>query len=317
MGINNDAIFEEFSLEEDTTVETTPIKPPLPDEDFNRLGQVKKVRGRMLKKLLKCELKHFFPVMLGLTLLVIVLSLFFSVQLRVDLANSAGGAEYRMPTLLILSTTLYVVSLLALACYAFIAPIQRYENNFFKNEGYLTFSIPASMEEHVLAKRISSILCSLTAGAVAVFSFVLVCLIASDFSFFGEVFEALFEEVSYLYATEPVHAVLFTVEEILSWVVGLFTLPCVFGAGACLFSRFSRRRQMVVGFIIGFALISVVESVVLSLVSSGLGIDILQTMRTPVGIHVWNWVLIFFEAGIAVGCIFYELHFLKKKLDLK
>ncbi len=317
MDVNQEEFFEEFKSETAPMVEDTPIKLPLPDEDFNEFGRVKKVRGRMLKKLLKNEMKHYLPILLGLGGLILLLSIFFAIQFRIDLSRTEAGDEYELPGLLILSATLYIVSMFAMAIYAFVAPIQRYENNFFKNEGYLTFSIPASMEEQVFAKRISAIICSVASTVVSIVSVLLIALIMLDSAILETVVGSIFEEYVAMYSSEPVHAVLFTIEDILSAIVGLFTLPCLFCAGSCVFSRFSRRKQMVVGFLVGLAIFTVIESTFIALISSGATEGILQSMLTPVGQHIWNWLGIIFEAGIAVGCIFFELHFLKKKLDLK
>ena len=79
MDVNQEEFFEEFKSETAPMVEDTPIKLPLPDEDFNEFGQVKKVRGRMLKKLLKNEMKHYLPILLGLGGLILLLSIFFEI----------------------------------------------------------------------------------------------------------------------------------------------------------------------------------------------------------------------------------------------
>ena len=317
MDVRQDDFFEDINLETVPAVADKEIKLPLPDEDFNEYGQVKKVRGRMLKKLLKCELKHYFPILLAGAILVIVMGIFLAVQIRIDVAKSDSGEEYELPGLLILSSTLYMISMLAFGIYTFAAPIQRYENNFFKNEGYLTFSIPASMEEHLWAKRLGAIICSFTASVSIIISVLLMALITLDPGVLKEASNLLFKVYVDLYATEPVHAILFTIEDIISAVIGMFTLPCLFGAGICIFSRFSRRKQMIVGFLIGFAVVSVIETAFISLVSSGTFEGLLQLIDSPVGQHIWKWICILFEAGLSVGCFFFELHFLKNKLDLK
>ena len=249
MDIKNDQVFDEFNTNEPTmyatngeTCEKTQFPLPLPKEDFDKNGKLKKVRKRMLKKLVKTEIKHYKLGYLFFSVFVIVLGIFFAILLRNEL-QAPPRDEYRINGLLILSGLMYAYAAGGFGIYAYVAPVHRYNKNFFKEEGYLTFSIPASMEEHVLAKRLTTMLGLLISGAVVTISIIITCLIADRANFISE----FFVELSYIYdnvfKNEPVHTVFFTIELTIMGIVGWFMMPCVFGAVSCALSKFTGKKK--------------------------------------------------------------------------
>ena len=61
---NTDANLVEIPVLQQDVSETKPVKLAFPEEDYDRNGKLKRVRGRMLKKLLKYEWKGLIPVFL-------------------------------------------------------------------------------------------------------------------------------------------------------------------------------------------------------------------------------------------------------------
>ncbi len=320
MDVKNDAVFEEFDQNQPTMSATneiaptaTEIKLPLPDEDFDKHGKLKKVRKRMLKKLVKAEIKHYLLPISFFSVFVLVLGIFFAVLLRNDLQNSTQDEYYQVNGLLILSMLMYFYAVGAFGIYAYIAPVHRYNKNFFKEEGYLTFSVPASMEEHVLAKRLTAILCSFLAGVVIWISILITCLIADGGNFLNLLSAELSGIFGDIFNTAPVDAVFLTIEATLISLIGALMMPCIFGAASCALSKYTGKKKSGITVLLVFIAVSIVESLFIATVTT----DMLMLFNTPVGVHIGLWIMILLQAGLTVGAFCFEIYYLKKKLNLR
>ena len=130
---------------------------PLPQTDYLKSGKIKPLRKDMLKKLLKYEFRYLLPtVLIGVGVLLCA-ALLFALQL-----NALQYSQVNTP-LFVTSVVLYVYANLGVLILSVVVSIRRLYNNFFKSEGALTFSIPATAEEHVFGKHIASLVCSLMA----------------------------------------------------------------------------------------------------------------------------------------------------------
>lgn len=314
MDVNKDDFFEELAQEGAPMVEDNPIKLPLPDEDFDEFGKVKKMRKRVIKKLLRQEWKFYLPIMSLLSALVLVASIIFSVLLRFLIAKPEAFNNGFFPFFFLGWTIVFIYGIVGISIFSTIYPVVRYNKNFFKSEGYLTFSIPASMEEHLYAKRVAAIVCGLVSILVTVVSLGILVLVLGVLPEVGETIAIVFESLGNAFLVEPVHAVLFTVEILLSLFVSLVMSPCIYGAASCFLSKTTGKKKLGVSILLVFLAVGVVQSVV-----SGIS----QTIMIPlfmigeVGLHIAIWIGIVVNVAVTIGCIIFELHFLKKKLDLK
>ena len=213
-----------------------------------------------------------------------------------------------------------VLCISGLALFAQIYPIYRYNKNFFKSEGYLTFSIPATAQEQVLAKHIAALLCSACASIVSIASILLIVLIAGGANeSFLETIQMIFQEIGYIFgdifAVEPVHATLYCIEIILLILLGLAMMPCVYGAASCFLSKYTGKKQLWLTVVLVMLVVSAVETVLSTAFSSS---SILMFLMTEeIAMHLILWVSVIVQAGVTVACYFYEIYYLKKKLDLR
>ncbi len=302
--------FEEKSNKNETPrCEDPPISLPFPPEDYNKAGALKKVRGRILKKLLKREIKFYLPLVLVIAGLLLFSALVLSLCIRTDVFSNKEANTFVM-IVTITSALVFMFSCVGGMSFAVIYPMTRYNKNFFQNEGYLTFSVPASMEEHVLAKRISAVLCSMFIGLVVIIGVVLLLLIGTGTS---ESLSTGGQVIENLIWIELGHFLLFFIEIPLLVVTGFAMAHGLCGAGSCLLSKKSEKGKTLYVVLIIFVA-NVLMSVLLPLIST-LGIPLIPT--TIWGFHLSSWLNIFLQGGVAVGCYFFEVYYLKNKLDLK
>ncbi len=321
MDVRQDNFFDEISPSgeqvaplNETKHEVAEVTLPFPQQDYNKQGELKKVRGRVLKKLLKSEWKHYALITGILMAWVLLMGLIFGIVSRATLTDSEGYYENSGELLLsLLTTLLFVFTCSGAVLFAQIYPVARYNKNFFQNEGYLTFSIPASMEEHVFAKRIAAVLCSLGMFLSVALASVLAILISGGLYEMGEEISFYIEIFSEFGFSSTGEGVLSVIESIISGIIGLFLLPAAYGAMSCALSKSSGNKKTFTVLILVFLGVGVAESILSSVLVYGT--ELLSA--TVVGRHIASWLGILLQAGLTVGCTAFEIFYLKRKMDLK
>ncbi len=280
------------------------LKLPFPPEDYNKKGNVKKLRGRMLKKLLKQEISYYLIVMLAISGLLLVSCVFLRFTIHI-----VKNSEYSNPlfSMTVAAIVLYAFSAMGGFLYASLYPVIRYNKNFFQNEGYLTFSIPASVEEHVFAKRIGAILCSLWMSVV----FVITVIIAFGGVGLKEIVQDISMDVSMIFEESTGQIVLFYIEIFLRTFINLIMMQTLYGLVSSWLSNMTSKRKTIV-VLLGAGLLSSV----ISGVFSGVTMDFIIS-PTVVSLHLYLWVEIIFYAACTVGGMALEIYYLKHKMDLK
>ena len=277
-------------------------KRPFPDSDYKN-GRVKSVRGRMVKKLMKYELKSLFSG-LWITLTILAgMTLFMMCLLvapndtghtgRIDFSNTFGIA--------ILFIMLYLYSVMASVIVPIAIAGSRYYNNFFKGEGYLTFSLPATAEEHILAKHFSGMIAT-AIGAVGAIASVLIVALCGGGWFQGT--GATLKGFS---------GVMYGIEIVLIILSGFCGLFCVMGALSCLAQKFDKRKH----FILRFVFIYVVVMVISTLTSTIGGVEMMRFFATETGMHIGSLIALVVIWLVTIFCFWYERRTLKYRLNLK
>ncbi len=278
---------------------------PLPESDYTKQGKVKSLRGRMLKKLLKYEFRYLLP-----SLLIGVGVLLVSAVLLCTQIVALRSASVDTP-LFVMSIMLYVYANVGVFVLAIVIAQRRLYKNFFKNEGALTFSVPATAEEHIFAKHLSALVCSLIAlAAMMVGGCILMGGLEQETLM--EMIED-FAEVWGFISQKPVNAILVPIELLISTILSLVGVPCVLGALTVFLRKYSGKKKWLVLFLLIIGVNSVLNFLSTAILLSGIPDFILNTLA---GLHITIWVALLLHAGFIVLCVWYEIRVLKKKLDL-
>ncbi|MBR2646647.1 MAG: hypothetical protein IKD47_03725 [Clostridia bacterium] len=298
MDVMQDVTMEEKKISENESVEkaTKKVALPFPKEDYKPNGKLKRVRGRVLKKLLKYEFKYILPALLACVGLLTVFAFFFGLETRVEMTDSNRG-------LYITAMLLYLFGNFAVLAVAIALPSERYAKNFFKGEGYVTFSIPATIEEHLLAKRITAITSYLIGSVAVALDFLLAVALSGEW--WG------IDSVGIQWTFE---GVLVTLEVLAFAILGLVFLPTLIGAGECFVQKFSKKQQFLLGLGIVFGGSTLLEIVLVTFLSSDL---FYFFALTTTRIHILVWLIILLETGLLALTLRYEYRYLKYKLNLK
>ena len=271
---------------------------PLPASDYDKKGRLKSLRGRMLKKLLKYEFRALLPP------LYLCLGLLAAVSVLACVLFNLPQYDETTGTVTLLVSILYMYALFATPIVPLVVALSRYQKHFFKDEGYLTFSIPASMEEHIFAKHVSGMIATLIGLIAAFLSSAVVYNLIDISDIFGGML--VFDPMANVSPLTVVEDCIISIE----WFVGVF---CVGGAITCLWQGFRKKWHAVIFGVSVYLLFMIIDVLAISLEN-----NLFYFFNYhPVGMHVSAWLSIALYAAIIVLCVWFELRTLKYKLNLK
>ncbi|NLN97558.1 MAG: hypothetical protein GX127_04095 [Eubacteriaceae bacterium] len=127
----------------------------------------------MLAKLIKLEFKSTYQKFLPLYLTLFVFIVMGVINLNYGLPP---GESIIYDSFNALLTAFYVLSLIAVVVVTGVLIVMRFYKNFLTDQGYLIFTLPATVEQHVLAKLIVAFVwttlstCALLLSLLALFS---------------------------------------------------------------------------------------------------------------------------------------------------
>lgn len=138
----------------------------------------------MLGKLLKYEFKATARQMLPLYAITMIVGLFFGMSVRSDFLfyNSAQGVSTVTGVLL----TVMTILISSVFFMTFILGIRRFYNNIFKQEGYLTMTLPVHSWQILLSKISTPLFWFLLSAVVVLLTTMLMGFGALGFEFFEE-----------------------------------------------------------------------------------------------------------------------------------
>ena len=226
----------------------------------------------MVKKLFKHEVyalwRSMMPiwgVLFGVSILGRFIQLFEQETVAYDIVS--GSAIF-----------FYVVSLLACLVCPFVFAITRFYRNLFKGEGYLTLTLPVTIDQHILMKLVVAVCTELATLLVAAISVILIT--------FGDLTAEIFKAIGYLlkisFKSLGAHLPLYMVELMIG-IVALFALETLlFYTCICVGQQSKKNRVLAaVGAYFGIYVIQQVLSTILLLI--GIGID-----WEPLSVWVFN-----------------------------
>ncbi|MBR1758708.1 MAG: hypothetical protein IJ744_08275 [Lachnospiraceae bacterium] len=282
----------------------------------------------MLSKVLKYENKAMSRIMLPLYAALLASTLVTGILLlisKVRLYNEDNFSYYltqpdAVSRILEIMTTVFMISffvLIAAVCVAtFIVILLRFNKSCLGDEGYLTFTLPVSIDDQLWGRILASAIWSLLSLIVVFLSIIL--LIASA-GLLPDFFEGFIDGLKELFATEGV--VGFLVQFVCSMLVSLITAPIACFFCLTLGQLIMPKHRIAGAFIVYFGL-SFIEQILVSflgyfglkgdyLIDFMLENDFMTIMRGT----LWYELI----SLLITGTIFYLVtrHILKNRLNLE
>lgn len=184
---------------------------------------------------------------------------------------------------------------------AFIVSVSQFARSLFTGEGYMTFSLPVTPTQLLLAKMLSAIIASLFGFAVALLCFYMAFGALGGLDALG----ALFNQIGTVITENPVVATEYIIMLIVTVPMGLLFFYLILSVGQ-LFTKARKGATFGVG-IAAFVVLSLFEM---------LAWDPLMAMVADWNIHFALWLQIFVYLGVEVGIFFLIRHILIHKVNL-
>ena len=150
----------------------------------------------MLTKLLKHEFRATARIMGPLYLVLLAVALGFNFSAQAD----GLQATVVLNMLAALVVMAYVVAIIGVFIVAFILMLQRFYKNLLGDEGYIMFTLPASVHQHVWSKLIVSAVWFIATGVVVFLSVFVAAFNVSFLTDLASVFPELFQQMTAYYA---------------------------------------------------------------------------------------------------------------------
>ena len=150
----------------------------------------------MLRKLLKHEFRATGRIMGPLYLVLLATS----VGMRVSIQVLNHADSYLLRMLGALLALAYVVAILGVCFAAFGLMIQRFYRSLLTDEGYLMFTLPVSVHQHIWSKLIVSTAWFFATGAAVVVSMLVMSVDGTFFPAFIRGFREMFDAMTAYYA---------------------------------------------------------------------------------------------------------------------
>ena len=149
----------------------------------------------MLIKLLKHEFRATARIMGPLYLILLAVALGFNFSAR--LMDTSNVVLNVLAALVILA---YVAAIIGVFIVAFILMLQRFYKNLLGDEGYIMFTLPASVHQHVWSKLIVSAVWFIATGVVVIRSAFVAAFNVSFLTDLAGIFPKFFQQLNAYYA---------------------------------------------------------------------------------------------------------------------
>ena len=269
----------------------------------------------MLIKLLKHEFRATARIMGPLYLVLLAVALGFNFSAR--LMDTSNVVLNVLAALVILA---YVAAIIGVFIVSFILMLQRFYKNLLGDEGYIMFTLPASVHQHVWSKLIVSAVWFIATGAAVILSVFVAAFNVSFLADLASVFPELFRELNAYYAF---NGTAFILEFLVLMLAACMSFSLQFYAALAVGHSFANHKMAlsVLFFFVFQFVMQLISGTLLAMLSQGPLQHLLAALNFQVSgmpaIHVAMLGMI--ALTVIYGAVFYIVTTitLKKRLNLE
>lgn len=252
----------------------------------------------MVGKIMKHDLRALFRGLLYVGIACVLLAVIGRILVAADGEGAIG---------IIFSVLAVYISIIMIFA-AYIMSVANFSRSLYSGEGYLTFSLPVTVDQLLIGKILSALVSMLFGVAVAVVSTTIVLsgVPSGAWDTIGEMFGEIFSAAHAYLASDPLLIVEIILYVLASLPMGLLVLYLLCSLG----QLFNKHRKL---FTIGLGLLLFI--VVLPILSEYC-FDPILNAAGKVSVHFPMWLQILAFIGIDVGSYFLVRYILKHKLNL-
>ena len=269
----------------------------------------------MLTKLLKHEFRATARIMGPLYLVLLAVALGFNFSAR--LMDTSNVVLNILAALVILA---YVAAIIGVFIVAFILMLQRFYKNLLGDEGYIMFTLPASVHQHVWSKLIVSAVWFIATGVVVILSAFVAAFNVSFLTDLAGIFPKFFQQLNAYYA---VNGTAFLMEFMVLMLAACMSFSLQFYAALAVGHSFANHKMALsVAFFFVFQfVVQMAGAIVLVLLDEGPLHQFLLTLDFQLtGVAAVHFTMVaLLLLTVLYGAIFYIVTTitLKKRLNLE
>lgn len=259
----------------------------------------------MLGKLLKYEIKATYKIFLILSGIMILLAGINRLFMEMGFFQRAG-----LNVLSGVVSILYILMIFATSIVIFVLIAQRYYKNLFKDEGYLSLTLPVKASTHVLAKCIVAFIWNAISYLSAIISFFIIIVNEDTIKMINQLFIELRESNEYLGNQVGLLIFEFVISLILSFTVSALMIYFSISVGQ-LFNK-NRIGMAFVTYFIAYIIQLIVTLISLSKAGFSLEGSSLEPLKS-----LEHFAQVMLPVLILVALVFGVLYFLGSAYILK
>ena len=176
----------------------------------------------MLRKLLKYDLRANMKIFLFIWPAIVLFALLERLAIQADLTPPLSGIFIN------LTTTLYILAVIAACVFALVISVIRFYSGLLRNEGYLMFTLPVKPWQLVLSKLLTALLTTIVTILLSILSTIL--LFTGVDGFFEGLRSAL-QEMNFLFNTGSY--ILFALLILAQFSVGILQIYLAAAGASC------------------------------------------------------------------------------------
>ena len=264
--------------------------------------------GKLIKNEFNATVRSFGMMYLIVFIVTVALKIFVEIQNAFQIDNVV------ISILGVVTTTAFILGIIGIVIGTFILILKRFYDSMLKSEGYLSFTLPATVDQHIASKSIVSYVWFVVSG-VFIFAIIFI-LFLGDASFFTELGDDL------LYLIKEMSK-----QHLWKYVVyiGILLAIAIYNyismGYACFSIGQAWTRNRIAGAVATYIVIKVIVEIV-SLIAIWMmfGGDMSNVNEAGIGEAIFQPILIFAmvqQAVVAVLCTIATHFALSKKLNLE
>lgn len=266
----------------------------------------------MLGKLIKHEFRATGRILLPALAVLLVLTVMAGFSIK---SLEMSSVPELLEIIFVIILMAFVIGIIAVWVMTVWLMISRFYNNLLGDEGYLMFTLPASVHSHIWAKLIVSFLWFLLVGIAVtlIISGLVISLTVSDFAQFVQgfpEFKEVWQLILKVFDYNHGMIILSAIETLAVVIVGAAAACLQFYAAMAIGQSFANRKLLCM--VIAYAVLSILASFVTSGV--GMSLELATSDRDMLGVIMHATL----AANLAICAVYYLItaQLLKKKLNL-
>ena len=268
----------------------------------------------MVKKLIKHEFIYYlrtltitFPILIIMGLSTLVVQLFQNETIWYTIIQVG-------------SYTLLVFASIVCIFLTTILGVIRFYKNMYSTEGYLTFTLPVSNNQHIFTKLLAYVVCEAVSVIVVILTWIIALIPHLDI--LPVIFEAIIEFIKLL---NTGHFILFIIEMIIMLFIGALTNPLLYYACISI-GQLAKKNRILLA--IGAYYIYTVIVQILSTIGSAFftlvgtlgafeGLFNFIELHPMLAFHGFMWIVIIMSAALLFVFYLITIKIMNKKLNLE